>query len=154
MLIGKVEFAQVIMVRLFRTWSASRLAARDQFRAMHAIVVPLGLPESTGPACASLFELVEAHLGRPLMAECCCSKNFSTDERALIGVVSTAPQAGAVLGNEAIPHGLPASVCWAVAKVRDALGLPPEVFHMQITSSHVSCPFDEQPSLGGASHEL
>lgn len=154
MLIGKVEFAQVIMVRLFRTWSASRLAARDQFRAMHAIVVPLGLPESTGPACASLFELVEAHLGRPLMAECCCSKNFSTDERALIGVVATAPQAGAVLGNQAIPHGLPASVCWAVAKVRDSLGLPLEEFHLQSASTRVSCPFDEQPSQGGASHEL
>jgi hypothetical protein len=93
-------------------------------------------------ACASLFDLVEAHLGRPLVPECCCARELSRDERALLGVLRHAPEVGQPMGSAAIPHGLPGAICWAAFAARRALaasfGEVPEVPRAEAPRE---CPF-------------
>lgn len=76
-----------IVIRLFRSWAASRQTAMPELGRMNELAAGLGLSQTIVPQCAHLFELVEAHLGRPLCAECCCSPHLSTDERALVGLL-------------------------------------------------------------------
>lgn len=120
---GREKFAQGILVRLFRAWSACRTAGAGDFARMQEIVAPLDLPDEAVPACASLFELIEAHLGRPLHAERCCSQRLSPDERALLGVVSIAPALRPAVAVVQVPHGLPGAICWAAMVVRRAFAI-------------------------------
>ena len=59
MAIGRDRFAQGIVVRLFRAWSVLVDEGRSPLPRLQDIVAPLGLPDETAVACASLFELVE-----------------------------------------------------------------------------------------------
>lgn len=121
---GKEKFAQGIIVRLFRSWSASRVTGLPELPRMHEITDQLGLPAETGPACASLFELVEAHLGRRLNAECCCSRNLTPDEQAMLGIVAIAASLEPSKGNSQVPHGLSGAIHWAAMAVRRSFSLP------------------------------
>lgn len=123
MAIGRDTFAQGVVIRLFRAWSAQVEAGLAPMERLQAIIASLGLPDETAIACASLFELVEGHLGRRLVRESCCSRRLSPDESALLGVLRVAPSLSAVAGTAAVPHGLPGAIVWAVIAVRQALAM-------------------------------
>lgn len=80
-------FASRFVIRLLRSWSASRAYAAPDLLRMEELSASWGLSDTVAPACARLFELVEAHLGRALVSECCCSPRLSADERALLGLI-------------------------------------------------------------------
>lgn len=143
MAIGRDTFAQGVVIRLFRAWSAQVDAGHAPMERLQEIVAPLDLPDETAIACASLFELIEGHLGRRLIRESCCSRRLSPDESALLGVLRVAPSLSAVAGTAAVPHGLPGAIVWAVIAVRQALGMvesddgPDEESHAPVPV----CPF-------------
>lgn len=137
--------AERVAIRLFRAWSTAREAGLAPIVALHGIAEPLNYPAETAPACASLFELVEGLLGRTLVSECCCSRACSPDELALIGLLRTAPDLGAVVATTTIPHGLPGAVCWAAMAVRQALGMTPRPL---MPAGH--CPFKIEPASRAA----
>lgn len=115
------SIGQLVFVRLFRKWSAARLAGLNPLPHMQVLAAPFAPAPDLILACASLFELTEAHLGRPLEPECCCGSTLSRDEAALIGLLRHAPDAGQAMASTAIPHGLPGAIRWAAFAVLRAL---------------------------------
>lgn len=149
MAIGRDRFAQGVVVRLFRAWSVQVDIDAPAMERLQEIVAPLGLPDETAIACASLFELVESHLGRRLVRECCCSQRFSRDERALLGVLELAPSLGTIAGSAAVPHGLPGAIVWACIAVRRALGMSePDPAWAADTGPVRQCPFGPVREIG------
>lgn len=141
-----------IVVRLFRLWSMAREEGIVTLGRMHAAASELSLPDQTAPACASLFELVEGALGRPLVRESWCARVLSADETALLGVLEAAPSLGSAQGSRQVPHGLPGAIRWAAIMVRQALDWPePEDAH-RFGAPAAACPFRDQ--RGGASLAL
>ncbi|QQN75061.1 hypothetical protein [Croceicoccus sp. YJ47] len=82
-------FAEAMFVRLFRSWSAARTDG-DVARHMHDAARRFMLPAHAAQLCAGLFQMVEDRLGRELRPECCCSRSFSPDEKALIALLAKA----------------------------------------------------------------
>jgi hypothetical protein len=113
-----------MLVRLFRLWSMARESGEPALPAMHDAAMQVGYAVETAAACSSLFELAEARLGRGLERECCCSISFSTDERALIGVVRTARSDAIPSGEDAAARGLDEAIGWAARAVRTAMMAP------------------------------
>lgn len=153
MAVGRDRFAQGIVVRLFRAWSAQTESGAPAMERLHAIVAPLGLPDETAIACASLFELVESHLGRRLERECCCSQRFSGDEKALLGVIELAPSLGALSGSVAVPHGLPGAIVWACIAIRRAFDMSEgDGNAVRAGPSTRRCPFAHDPASKETAH--
>lgn len=156
MAIGRDTFAQGVVIRVFRAWSAQVEAGHAPMARLQEIVAPLGLPDETTIACASLFELIEGHLGRRLVRESCCSRRLSPDESALLGVIRVAPSISAVAGTAVIPHGLPGAIVWAVIAVRQALGMtePDDDASGPSPRSFPACPFSPHGRQAEALHGL
>ncbi|WP_374408113.1 hypothetical protein [Pelagerythrobacter sp.] len=157
MALGRDRFAQGIVIRLFRAWSAQTEAGAPAMARLQQIVAPLGLPDESAIACASLFELIESHLGRRLERECCCSPRYSRDERALLGVIELAPSlgslAGSATGSRAVPHGLPGAIVWACVAIRRAFGMSEggsEAGHAAAPDGQ--CPFAAGPAVREVAH--
>lgn len=112
----------LVIVKLFRLWAAAREAGENPLPHMQGAVALLLPAPELAVASASLFELVESQLGRRLVPACCCSPALSRDERALLGVLRHAPEAGQPLTGAVVPHGLPGAIRWAAFAVRRALG--------------------------------
>ncbi len=110
-----------LLIKLFRTWSAARTIGDNPLPAMYAHAEPFGAAPELVPACESYFLLVESHLGRPLVPECCCSTVPSADEAALIMLLRHAPTAGPVKTSSAVPHGMSGPLVWAAFSVSRAL---------------------------------
>lgn len=119
----RAAFAEAMLVRMFRLWVIAREDGQPSLPLLHQRAGQIGLPDETAVACESLFELVESHLGRELRRECCCSTNFSPDERALIGIVHIAPALEPWCGSREIPQGLSGAIVWAAMTVCRALGI-------------------------------
>lgn len=138
----------MIFVRQFRLWAAARAKGEHPLPHMQAAVSLFETAPELSVACASLFDLVEAQLERALAPECCCSPSLSRDERALLGILRHAPEAGQPLTSSAVPHGLPGAICWAAFAIRRALA---ETFTDQFgtpdpaTEPHSTCPFSQEP---------
>ena len=115
------SIGRLVFVRLLRKWSAARTSGENPLPHMQALAAPFDPSPDLTVACASLFDLVEAHLGRLLVPECCCSHALSRDEDALLGLLRYAPDAGLPLSSAAIPHGLPGAIRWASFAVTRAL---------------------------------
>ena len=115
------SIGRLVFVRLLRKWSAARASGENPLPHMLALTAPFGPSPDLTVACASLFDLVEAYLGRLLVPECCCSHALSRDEDALLGLLRYAPEAGLPLSSAAIPHGLPGAIRWASFAVTRAL---------------------------------
>ncbi|KWV92021.1 hypothetical protein AUC45_12770 [Erythrobacter sp. YT30] len=112
--------------------------------AMHAEATKHGYKDHAAAACSSLFELVEGHLGRQLVRECCCSPSFSSDEKALIGILRSALSLFSGRGSREVPHGLPGAISWAASCVCDAMGITidPEIQALKSSSANrQDCPF-------------
>jgi len=146
-------FAQGVVIRLFRAWSAQIEAGHPPMERLQEIVAPLELPDETAVACASLFELIEGHLGRRLVRESCCSRRLSRDESALLGVLRVAPSLTTFSGTAAVPHGLPGAIVWAVVAVRRAFGMAePDNRPDPVSPRRVACPFALPQQQAGAFH--
>ncbi|MEM6585806.1 MAG: hypothetical protein AAF692_08635 [Pseudomonadota bacterium] len=149
-------FKEAIFVRLFRLWAMGREEGRNPLPAMYAEAAKHRFSDQSAPACCSLFELTEGHLGRPLIRECCCSQSFSPDEKALLGVVRHAPALRPMRGSRAIPHGLPGAISWAASCVCEAIGFAAPSSVSNLTTSPANqqdCPFGSHQQ-GGALHAL
>lgn len=125
MYLGRVEvtldWGDLVAVRLLRRWVAARSAAEPPFPALMVLAHELDCPAELAVAMGSLFQLTEGCLGRPLDAECCCSRTIGEDERAVLLMVAAAPDPDGS-ASEAIPHGLPGALAWAAVTVRQLLG--------------------------------
>lgn len=103
------------IVRLMRRWAAGDGGEGRQLPGFVAFAGTIGVEPVSAIAIASLFQLTEACLDRPLVAECCCSRRLSRDERAILLMLATArPHQG----FPPIPHGLPGALLWAIESVR------------------------------------
>jgi hypothetical protein len=137
----------MIFVRQFRLWAASRARGDHPLPHMQSAVSLFETAPELSVACASLFDMVEAQLERALEPECCCSPSLSRDERALLGILRHAPEAGQPLTSAAVPHGLPGAICWAAFAVRRAMA---ETFADQFgtpdseESQPSKCPFSQE----------
>lgn len=112
------------VVRLLRRWAATRASGEWQLPSMIKLGRGLGFEPQAAVAVASLFQLTEACLGRPLESECCCSARLSPDERAILLMLACAPPAHPHHAGMAIPHGLPGALVWAIESVRKLIGEP------------------------------
>ncbi|MFV0643341.1 MAG: hypothetical protein ACK5NN_02385 [Sphingomonadaceae bacterium] len=147
--------ADRMIVRLFRLWSALTEREEEYLPAMYELASSLHVRDELPVCCASLFELVEGHLGRRLVRECCCSQKFSPDEQALLGVVRFCSAMNAPYTTRDIPHGLPGAIVWAAISVREALDLGEEPLATGRGSRPVRakvCPFNIVSSRQGVHH--
>jgi hypothetical protein len=110
--------ADYLVVRLLRRWAAGREAGEPQLPSLVRFAQRLGVEAQAAIAIASLFQLTEACLGRPLEAECSCSLALSCDERAVLLMLGTAAPASLHQAFPPIPHGLPGALLWSIASVR------------------------------------
>lgn len=115
------SIGRFVFVRLLRKWSAARASGENPLPHMQTLAAPFEPSPDLTVACASLFDLVEAHLGRLLVPECFCGRALSRDEEALIGLLRYAPEAGLPFASATIPHGLPGAIRWAAFAVTRAL---------------------------------
>lgn len=136
---------QSFMVRLFRLWAMARETGENPVTWLYRTASRHGYPDETANACASLFELVEGHLGRRLIRERCCNRIYSSDEKALLGVVRAAPSLSPPYANITIPHGLPGAIYWAAMAVRRALSITGIA-----TATARKCPFGPSAQGGAA----
>jgi len=122
------------IVRLMRRWAAEGRLGDRRLAGFVAFAGTIGVQPVPAVAIASLFQLTEACLGRPLVAECCCSRNLSRDERAILLMLGSALPAHPHRSGPQIPHGLPGALLWAIESVRTLFGA------------------DDQPTPGSLSH--
>ena len=130
---GRIEsglaWRDFVVLRLLRRWVASRTLAEKALPSLIELAGELGEPPEAAISLHSLFQLTEGCLGRPLRAECCCSRSLAPDESAILALLAAAPAAGTPVGSPGIPHGLTGALCWAVKSARVALGIsarPPQ----------------------------
>lgn len=138
------SFQQAIFVKMFRRWAAAREAEVDRRGAMAEAYRGPGSAIMAAVACDSLFALVEAHLGRALVPECCCSRSLTADEAALLGLLYYAGSARGVTTDGAMPHGLSGAICWAARAVRRELAFPSVPGRPPLTADPAHCPFHRQ----------
>ena len=105
------------VVRMLRRWAAEREAGGMQLPSLVQFGQSLGLDPQAAIALASMFQLTEHCLGRPLEPECCCSQRLTRDERAVLLMIATAASRPP-LALASMPHGLPGALSWAVESVR------------------------------------
>ncbi len=125
MFIDRIEprpgWSDMVAVRLLRRWVAIRAAGAPALPDLVAFGAGLGASAQVVVALASLFQLTESALGRPLAAECCCRVELGRDERAVLLLLASVPAAPAAGASLAVPHGLPGALVWAVLSVRRLL---------------------------------
>lgn len=110
-----------VIIRLLRRWVVARSEGLNQIVNLMEFGAELNTPLMLPVALDSLFHLIEQCLGRPLEAECCCSLDYSADERAillLIWVVADTKLAFSTSGVSA----LPGPIVWAAKSVRAIVG--------------------------------
>ncbi len=137
-------FQHAIFVKMSRRWAAAREVEVDRRGAMADIYRGPGNAMMAAVACDSLFALVEAHLGRELTPECCCSHALTPDEAALLGLLYHAGSASGVTTDAAVPHGLSGAICWAARAVRRELGFPSTPNRPPPVVDPLHCPFRPQ----------
>jgi hypothetical protein len=127
MLMSPIEpplpFGSHRIIRLLRRWAAGAELGPARLPSLVRLGARIGVQPEAAVALASMFQLTEACLGRPLVAECCCSPRLSRDERATLLMLATAAPAHPHQADPAVPHGLPGALLWAVASARKLLGL-------------------------------
>lgn len=150
-MLAETSMETLVFVRLMRKWSAARASGENPLPPMQAMILPFEPSPDLALACSSLFDLVEAHLGRSLVPDCCCSQALSRDEEALLSLLRHAPEAGQPMTGAGIPHGLPGAIRWAAFAVIRALaatfGETPTMTSER-QAPVVTCPFGEaRPQL-------
>lgn len=134
-------WAEHVLMRLARRYAVRRMKGEPVLPPLVGLAERLGASAQAAVAAASLFELTEAVLGRPLGVGRSCDPRPSPDERALFLLVAHGPGAGPARTARAMPHGLPGVLVWAATSVRLALGAPAGA--AEVTAS---CPFGAVPA--------
>ena len=88
-------WTEAVIILLVRRWVATRAERFAATQALVSLGAELGAPLMLPIALDSLLQLTEACLRRELKAECCCSSNFSADERAVLLLIEAGSNAGA-----------------------------------------------------------
>src|SRR5687768_1249442 len=120
---SQAGWSGLIAVRLLRRWVAIRDMGQAQLPGLVEFGTRLGVSPQVAIALASLFQLTEATLGRPLIAERCCRGILGRDERAILLLLASLPGPPAPSAPPAIPHGISGALAWAVISVRRLLAL-------------------------------
>ncbi len=106
---------------MLRTWSAARDIGENPLPHMMRKAGTICPSPEVAVACASLFALAEAVMGRTLVPECCCSKTLSGDEQALLLLLREGLDVAGINAARADMPGLAEPLCWAVIGVRRAV---------------------------------
>ena len=85
-----------VLANLLENWSASRMSGVAPLPALIELAPRLGIPSGLAAAFASVFELAEACLGRPLSVERCCDDRLPAGERTLIRMLLTPSAEGSI----------------------------------------------------------
>lgn len=128
-----------VALRMLRRWVAARDAHESPLRSLFTLGRELKLSADLAVAFDSLFQLIEDRLGRAINTECCCNREMSADERAVLILIATASQSSrGHRSSTAVPHGISGPLCWAVGAVRASLGFPIIAPSPSVTTG---CPF-------------
>lgn len=122
------------IVAALRCYAAARGADRALLPEMVAFAAANGIGASAVIALASVFELTEACLGRPLVPG--EDAAASADEAAVLMLLASAGEVGPGQGSAAVPHGMPGALVWAARSAVQLTGggcRPPE--------PRATCPF-------------
>ncbi len=137
-----LDWNALVTVRLLRRWAAARDELANPLPTLVELARQIDCPPEAAIALGSLFQLTESCLGRPLKAECCCSRTLSEDERAVLLMIAAAAGPGEPFALPEIPHGLPGALAWAASSVRRLLGSGVGPAVMLRTGR---CPFPARP---------
>ncbi len=146
-MLAQRSIGTLVFIRLMRKWAAARASGDNPLPHMQALVLPFDPSPELALACASLLDLIEAHLGRTLEPECCCSQALSRDEEAVLAVLRHAPDAGQPIAGASVPHGLPGAIRWAAFAVTRALAAtfgPATEFAEAAPRVGAACPFSSE----------
>lgn len=119
---ANAEFREAVVVRLLRRWVAARECEGIPLQSIIELSASLGVSAEAAVALDSFFQVTEGVLERRLETECCCSRDLSSDERAVLLSLAAAPEFGAPVTSAAMPYGLCAPLAWAAASARRLLG--------------------------------
>lgn len=131
------------IVRLLRRWAAGAELGTARLPSLVRLGRRIGVAPEASVAVASMFQLTEACLGRPLQAECCCSPSLSRDERAILVMLASPLPASPHQAVPSIPHGFPGALYWAIASVRRLNGDAPHAD----SRNGGDCPFQGEAAL-------
>ncbi|SEN69584.1 hypothetical protein SAMN05192583_3340 [Sphingomonas gellani] len=131
------------VVRLLRHYCTMRDREGDGTALSRLVMLgqSLHLPPAGSVALASVFQLTEAVLGRRLVAECCCARGMSNDERAIVRLLGNAMPSLPDTATPNIPHGLPGALAWAILSVRRLCGDIVTPWSRTVTAEANGCPF-------------
>lgn len=140
-------WSELVVVRLLRRWTSVRGDAHAVLPSMVALAGEMGATPQAAVSLASVFQITEALLGRPLAAGRSCDARFRRDECATLLLLEEGEGAGPVNTSRAVPHGLPGVLVWAVRAARMALsdaelGLPGPLRR----DDRSLCPFSASPA--------
>ena len=134
----RLAWSEYVVVRLLRRWTAVRATGGRALPNLVALANELGEGPEAAVALHSLFQITESCLGRPLEAECCCSRDLSSDEGAILKLIASAPLQSPLSASREIPHGLPGVLCWAAKAAALAIGVEAQPFQ----AAPARCPFE------------
>ena len=129
---GGAEDARVVAV--LRAYAVIRGTAAPLLPRLIAAAADEGLGETATVALASVFELTEACLGRPLLPG--HGAALSADEEGVLMLLASAGDVGSHCGSRAVPHGMPGALAWAA---RSAVRLTGGVCARPV--ARPACPF-------------
>lgn len=129
---GGAEEARVVAV--LRAYAGLRGTAAPLLPRLIAFAAGQGLGETATVALASVFELTEACLGRPLLPG--HGESLSADEEGVLMLLASAGDVGSHCGSRTVPHGMPGALAWAA---RSAVRLTGGVCARAVTPP--ACPF-------------
>jgi hypothetical protein len=144
------ESGAFAVIRLLRHYCRTRDRrggdADGRLSRLVALGQTLRLAPAASVALASLFQLTEAVLGRPLHAGAGSGDGWNGDERAVIRLLCARLPTVPGTGTPDIPHGLPGALTWAVLSVRRLCGeLAPAIERQGILAEDAGCPFHCDP---------
>ena len=126
------EDARVVAV--LRAYATARGTGGPLLPRLIAFAAEEGLGETATVALASVFELTEACLGRPLLPG--HGQALSADEEGVLMLLASANDVGPHCGSRTVPHGMPGALAWAA---RSAVRLTGGVCARPATPP--ACPF-------------
>lgn len=99
------------IVAVLRAYAGARGTGAPLLPRLIGFAAEQGLGETATVALASVFELTEACLGRPLLTG--DGARTSADEEGVLLLLASAGDVGSHCGSRAVPHGMPGALAWA-----------------------------------------
>jgi hypothetical protein len=143
----KPRRSEFVIVRLLRSWTASRVAGEPALPNVVACAAELRIAAEAAISLASVFQLAETSLKRSLATSDLRKAPLSCDERAMLALIGDDRNAGPDTTVPSTPDGLPGVLVWAVRTARITLnnaGLVIPIAGSAMLSR--GCPFDRLSS--------